>query len=224
VVIIWKIELDDPLLGALQRREWLDDVELARFKSFVRPNDARNYLAAHTSLRDILARMLGCDPKDVTFQRDPLGRPSVEIGGFDFSMSHAGELCLVAISERHRVGIDVESATQPIEPGVVDLIAGPTERVTLESEPDVRQAVLSLWVAKEAVLKADGAGLTRDPRSIAVHWRARHRSGVAVDGSRPTFWGLTKLDLGSEWVAVLAIRAITGAPNIMLQTYRSRLG
>ena len=222
MVIVWKIDLDEPLLAAPQRRKWLDDEELSRLATFVRPNDARNYLAAHTSLRDILAKMLTCNPMEIRFQRDPLGRPRVDTGEFDFSMSHAGKLCLVAISQVHRIGIDLENVRQPIEPDLLDLIAGPTERARLEREPTVHEAILSLWVAKEAVLKADGAGLSRDPRSIAVHWDARRASGIALDGSRPILWGLTRLDLGSEWVSVLATTARVRAQDIILRSYSPR--
>jgi phosphopantetheinyl transferase len=134
-------------------------------------------------------------------------------------MTHAGNLCLVAISQMHRVGIDLEFFGQPVEPDLLDLIATPAEKTRLETEADGHEALLSLWVAKEAVLKADGAGLSRDPRGIAVHWDAPG-SGAAHDGSRATHWDLTKLDLGPEWVAVLATPASSRPRNTVLHTYR----
>jgi 4'-phosphopantetheinyl transferase len=223
VPTVWKIELDDPLLAAPQRRAWLDDMELRRFASFTRADDARSYAAAHTALREILATMLGCAPIDITFHRDPFGRPRAGSGALDFSMTHAGNLCLVAISQVHRVGVDLERLRQPIEPGFLDLIAAPAEKVRIKAELDGHDATLSLWVAKEAVLKADGAGLTRDPRGVVIDWDTRGPSGVALDGLSSTLWNLTRLDIGPEWVAVLATTARLRTLNNVLHTYRPKL-
>jgi 4'-phosphopantetheinyl transferase len=223
LVIVWKIELDNPQLASPRRRAWLDDEERRRFASFVRADDARAYAAAHTSLREILATTVACDPTDVTFHREPFGRPKLAAGSLDFNMSHAGNLCLVAISRVHRVGVDLERLDRPIEPGFLNLIATPAEKVKLESSVDRDKNTLLLWVAKEAVLKASGSGLTRDPRSIAVYWEQRGISGVALDRSAPKPWNLITLELGREWAAVLATTAAPRALRNVPRTYQALL-
>lgn len=86
------------------------------------------------------------------------GRPDV-----DFSISHCSNLvvCAVEVGERPRVGIDAE----PMEGKSEDSMRrfserwfSPNERKTWEKEPTEKR-FLSIWTAKEAIVKLRGDGL-----------------------------------------------------------------
>jgi 4'-phosphopantetheinyl transferase len=81
------------------------------------------------------------------------------------------------------VGIDIESRTAVSSHSVSASLLHPTETAELDALPaavtDARLA--SLWVAKEALLKATGHGLRVDPRGIRLDIRqvgADHSASV----------------------------------------------
>jgi 4'-phosphopantetheinyl transferase len=222
VVIVWKIELDDPRLGTSCRHAWLDVHERRSFSSFAQETHARRYSAAHTSLREILARMLGRRPNEIVIERCAKGRPALQCRSIDFNMTHSDGLCLVAVSVSHRVGIDLENTEQPFEPEVLDIIAHPSDMALLRMDGD-RTSELLLWVAKEAVLKADGDGFARDPRSVEVRWEPGKRHGIAIDSAHNQSWQLARVDVGQKWLAAVASAPSPAKVNPIVQVYNPEL-
>lgn len=112
--------------------------------------------AANDELALLAATYAGADPDEVRVVRacrscgsDQHGKPYVR--GLDtatplhVSLSRAGQLAVVALSDAGPVGIDVEARSAP------------------GGSPDV-----ATWVRKESVVKATGHGLTIDPELIGV--------------------------------------------------------
>lgn len=86
------------------------------------------------------------------------------------SLTHSGEYLGVALSERHRVGLDLECAPHAFDSPALLRRACPeaTHRQLLTLPPWLRHAVARhVWTATEARLKALGTGLRRDPRTLA---------------------------------------------------------
>lgn len=99
----------------------------------------------------------------------------------EFSLSHSGETVAVALSHAGPVGVDVEAArldalrAARMAPRVLD---APTLLKWETLAPDERTAAfLSQWTLREALLKATGEGLTRDPRSLDIP--LMHESGAS---------------------------------------------
>jgi len=89
---------------------------------------------------------------------DAYGRPFFPLLQGDINVSHCKGLVLCAASSQVKVGIDAE----PIDNvPVVALKASllPQEYYILEGKDDVASALIKLWVAREAVVKASGYGL-----------------------------------------------------------------
>lgn len=87
-----------------------------------------------------------------------------------FSLSHAGAQVVLALAWRRRVGIDIEWLGQaPDYAGLAARLCSATERAWLGAHPPSRrpEAFLCLWTAREARLKASGAGWTQ-PASAAI--------------------------------------------------------
>jgi len=98
--------------------------------------------------RQLLRMVLGCEESQITIRED--GKPYLPGGPF-FSISHAGGLVLLAVSELGEIGCDVERTDRPLRNG-----AAIRRKIAQEGEEDV--PLLTLWVKKEAVFKAGGPG------------------------------------------------------------------
>jgi phosphopantetheinyl transferase len=122
----------------------------------------------------LVAGALGLDPADLVIDRHcprcgaaDHGRPTVRGGGIEFSVSSSGRLAAVAVADRP-VGVDVELARTGVAP--LDAALSPREQDALVGLDGHRRdgALLRLWTAKEAVLKAAGRDLGDDPSRIDV--------------------------------------------------------
>jgi len=91
------------------------------------------------------------------------GKPMLP-GGPSFSLSHAGNLAVLAVSESP-VGVDVEKP-RPIRKAVAQKYFQGAEQAWLETDPQSR--FFFLWTRKEAVLKCCGRGLSLHPAGFSV--------------------------------------------------------
>lgn len=115
----------------------------------------------------MLSRYLGVGPDLVGFDRSESGKPMLakelrDPSAITFNLSHAHGRALIAVSQGQEVGVDLEFVRPDIE------VAKLSERYFTRSEhraimqlPQEQRATrfFRYWVAKEAVLKAQGIGL-----------------------------------------------------------------
>jgi phosphopantetheinyl transferase len=148
--------------------------ELARAARILPPRRRILWTRSRGMLRALLARYLDRDPRALDFVLGPHGKPALlaEEGAptidLRFNLSHSGSLALVAVSSEREVGVDIECADG---------------RRTEE--------FLHAWVAREAVGKCRGTGLTKTEGSPADElWTAEVDAGretvaaVAAEGGR----------------------------------------
>lgn len=130
--------------------------------------------------RKLLACQFGLDEDAVEIGHEPAGRPLIlRPRGSGLHLSLATRSGLVAIALAHRpVGIDVEQVALANEPPLAAL--HPEERRWLEGLPASARplAFAQLWSAKEAYVKALGAGFIRAPESFAVRLDGAERFAV----------------------------------------------
>ncbi len=115
----------------------------------------------------MLSRYLGVDPVRVTLYRSAIGKPFLtrelrDRSAITFNLSHAHDRALIAISKAQEVGVDLEFVRSHVE------VAKLSERYFTRSEhtaimqaPEDQRVprFFRYWVAKEALLKAQGIGL-----------------------------------------------------------------
>ncbi|MFE7632039.1 4'-phosphopantetheinyl transferase family protein [Kocuria sp. NPDC057446] len=146
---------------------WLDPVERARRDGFLREQDREAFLARRCLLRAVLAERLRTEPAAVPLGPAPgaagrRGRPGVP--GLHFSLSSSGGHVLLATGPRE-LGIDVEAVPDLAGAEQMSRVLHPAERRRLAWTRRGRRpaAAARVWARKESLLKAMGAGLSRDP-------------------------------------------------------------
>ena len=191
----------------------LDQSDLARAARLRRAGDRARHLLGAVIMRALAAAALGGPPGAVPIRREchvcggAHGKPIVD--GLAFSVSHAADRAVVAVSPAGPIGVDVELV---VRRKTVDLLKSRTltanELAALERiAPELQaRAFTRYWTRKESLLKATGQGLTVPFRTVevtgpyeaaaVVHWRARPA------GAEETW--LQSLDGGPDYEAAVA--------------------
>jgi phosphopantetheinyl transferase len=193
------------VLGSFDPDSVLDSEEQSQAERFLKREDRERYRAAHGLVRLVLGAATGQNPAGLRFSRRPGGKPFLsDTGPLDFNLSHGGAWVAVALSRSGRVGIDVETE-RPL--AFWEEIAG-----SFLAPDEIASAGaighLKIWTAKEAALKAQGAGFAIAPDCVAV---IADGAGFAAHLPADQFAGVwRRLDEGH----VLAVASDGSAPEI----------
>jgi 4'-phosphopantetheinyl transferase len=166
---VHRLALDGPEAGGRADESILSGSERARAAALRGEPLRRRYVASHAALRRLLAAIVGGSPEALRLAAGPNGKPVLP-GGPHFSLSHAGDVGLVAIDPVREVGVDVE----PVRPvPEADEIAArwfaPEERSALRAAgADGGAAFARIWTRREAWLKALGVGLDEKLAGLPV--------------------------------------------------------
>jgi 4'-phosphopantetheinyl transferase len=200
---VFVIDLDDGQLSDPNLLSWLAAAERARMNRFATGQLAQRFAVARLATRIILGRATGRRPSTLHFKTNAWGRPELP-GGPHFNLTHAGDLALLAVDEDAAVGIDMEMKSEVVDEATLSEFLSPEEHA---SRPSAERCLATrLWVRKEALLKADGRGLSLDTKTVTVGWHrfdTENWRTVAV-GERHEPHGLIDVDAGKRSIAALA--------------------
>jgi 4'-phosphopantetheinyl transferase len=136
----------------------------------------RRFLGRRAAVRHVVGQRLGLAPSELRIVRRCLrcgssdhGRPSVIDAPCDFSVTASGATAVIAVAD-HRVGVDVEIVPPPgsaptIIPGRA-LTSRESDLLDPLSPLEQQHMFLRMWAIKEAVLKAEGSGLSVEPNLV----------------------------------------------------------
>jgi 4'-phosphopantetheinyl transferase len=146
-------------------------------------------------------------------------------GTLGFNWSHSGDRALFAVGRGgggFELGVDIERVRP--RPRALELATrffAPDETAMLAALPEKRRldGFLRLWTAKEAVLKANGGGLSYGLHRVAFALGDAAVTPVAFEGeiAPASAWHVEALDMGSGCVAAVAWRG--GERRIRVFTY-----
>ena len=208
-VHVWRIQTDLPEATIAALSELLGEEESRRADATANPADRRRYTVAHAALRLILARYLGARPADLAWRAGPHGKPELAApwtGRTHFSLSGSGDLALLAVSARRRVGVDL----QMLPPAVAAIrIAqrffppAEAEYVAAGGRSLAAHRFTMLWARKEACIKVYGARLV-DGMKLPVRQASRFTLD-GRDGALPGVLQVTDLRCPTGYRAALAL-------------------
>jgi 4'-phosphopantetheinyl transferase len=137
-----------------------DDRQLA--SQYRHPHGSQQRLMVRVLLRAMLARHYPTPAQSWRILRDPLGAPHLAAEGLTtpapfVSLSHSGDLVACAISNRARLGIDIERIRPDRQVAALAGAAfGPAEAAAVEAAGI--DAFYRIWTLREALAKASGGG------------------------------------------------------------------
>jgi 4'-phosphopantetheinyl transferase len=205
-VHLWAWALPSAAADLSTHVEILDHQERERVQRFHFAGDAARYALAHANLRRILGAYLKQRPEKICFRNNQFGKP--ELAGetsLQFSLSHSQSMAVLAVDHALPVGVDVEDV-RPIETEVADAHFSATELSALRAlQGDAwLTGFYRCWTRKEAVLKAEGVGLSRALDSFDVSLLADEKAELIATRQRFSYsWKLH--DLSPSWGAIGAL-------------------
>jgi 4'-phosphopantetheinyl transferase len=201
----------------------LSPPERGRATLYRQSADRSRFVIGRGLLRTLLARRLAVAPGSLRIEAGPFGKPALA-GGPEFSVSHSGSWIAIAVSDTP-VGIDIETRS-PLDHLPLSLLSY-EERERVRRATDPLDVFLSIWVAKEAVLKVDGRGLGGDIADFTVPATPYGRP-VPVAGKAARSRGIAVMSLslsgevhcavaarGDAWTAEVRHRAVGSGISIM---------
>ncbi|MCJ2070374.1 4'-phosphopantetheinyl transferase superfamily protein [Methylobacterium sp. J-030] len=206
---VWLVDLAVSADGLDRCAPVLDRSERERGDRFLRPVDRARYIASHAALRLVLAEACACAPSEIRLTANATGKPELARAFGSpaaFNLSHSGARALIGLAGPTAIGVDIE-LIRPI-PDAVRIARthfAPDEAAALASLPPdaIEAAFFGLWTRKEAVVKAQGTGL-----SLPLD-----RFSVTVPPAAPRLlrdsagWTLAAVEAGAGYAATVAVRA-----------------
>ena len=205
-------------LGAIP--EPVSPAEEARARAMRSAPRRHEFLVCRGALRRILAGVLDVAPLAVPILEGAHGKPRLASGhspprrrpAVGFNMSHSGERFVVAVAFGMEPGVDVER----IRPRrslarLTRRFFSPAEQRAVAFASDPLDAFYRVWARKEAVIKADGRGVSiglgrfdvtagESPDLLEARWE-----GAAPNEA--SHWSLHSLKSGPGYAAALAVRS-----------------
>jgi 4'-phosphopantetheinyl transferase len=144
----------------------LADDDRVRASRFHFQRDRVHFVAARGILRQILARYVDRDPRDLRLGYSPCGKPFLQQNSSTselcFNLSHSHGMALYGIAHNREVGVDLERI-DPTFAGqeIAERFFSRRECSALRTLPTCLQVegFFNCWTRKEAYVKANGAGL-----------------------------------------------------------------
>lgn len=211
VVDVWLLRLDTENIAVFGNVISAD--EQARAERFRFEPDRKRFIAARSFLRIILGKYLHINPRQICFQYNKYGKPSV--GGkhnekIKFNLSHSGNLALFAVTEAREIGVDIERIKTSFveETMALDcLTEQEIKHFQRLSGTDRDLFFFTCWTRKEAYLKACGKGLSLAANKIETLSLSEFSTDYFGNNteSRQIRWSIMQIPSISGYAAALAV-------------------
>jgi 4'-phosphopantetheinyl transferase len=214
IIQIWRIELSSDERLMTGYRHYLSDEENRRAERRLPGRVRAEFVIGRACLRILLAHALGAEAREIEFEESAYGKPKLRstLCGPSFNVSHSKGTILLALGNQGHVGID----TEHIDPrtDIAELapsVCSPQELKAIMSwrnDDEQRLSFYRCWTRKEAIIKADGRGLSLPLTGFEVQTDSAANFAVMLEGTGKSYY-LSDIALGAGIVGALA----TDSPN-----------
>ena len=135
----------------------LSPYRLEKFDRIVDGKSKVQSLTAGLMLNDYIS--------DKEIKLNEYGKPYAENGPY-FSLAHSGDYVVLAVSDKHEVGCDIEQLRDCEFLRMGKIVFTDSELSELESSEDKRDKFFEFWTKKEAFIKCIGEGFHYPVKSL----------------------------------------------------------
>jgi 4'-phosphopantetheinyl transferase len=211
---LWAVQLDVAAVDLDKYASLLSRDEQQNADSLRTEDLQQRSIVAHGALRMILGRYLNAPPESIVFTFEQRGKPVIAgehaDSGLHFNLSHSGDLALVAVAKKCKVGVDIELLREinNLESLARRYFHSSEVEDVLATAANRDRRFLQCWTAKEAVLKAFGSGIVEalndfcvPPSETTSGWVDVSQLPNRLDGSK--CW-ITRLSPAENYEAAIA--------------------
>jgi 4'-phosphopantetheinyl transferase len=223
---VWAFTLEGTPAFVERCRNVLSTSECHRADRFVFARDRIHHTVAHGVLRHLLGRYCHMEPQSLEFGATSAGKPSLHrptdaaAHEIRFNLTHSEDRAMLGVSIGRELGIDLERVRSNIEALAISgrYFFG-SERQAIENAPSSMRdsTFFRYWVAKEAVLKAQGVGLGFPLDRFCVDFLPDGHT-ACIDTLDPEVlereWIVRMLPCQSGWLGAVAARGNDWAVKI----------
>lgn len=193
----------------------LDDSERDRALRFHFSEHRERFVAGRGQLRLLLSLYIGQQPEIIDLEQGKYGKPRLAgiepDQGLVFNVSHSSNKVLLAFSMSHPLGVDLEFRRKISNMNaMVDRCFSAKEKSDwLCAEEACRESLFfSFWTAKEAVIKAEGRGLSLGVQCCELsHKPSLHYTSLPACCGDPVDWKLYQIDCGEGFSGAMAVKS-----------------
>ena len=217
-VQVWRLELFDDAGLLPVCNEYLTAEEQARAERKRAGRVREQFAVARACLRILLGNAFGIGPLRVPIVENSYGKPEALVPGhsLSFNVTHSRGTILIALCKKGAVGIDAEyidPSTDVMEIAQSTFSSNELQSISSLVSPEARRlAFYRCWTQKEAVIKADGRGLSLSLSCFDVPVSPARSASVQVTeatGEIGKRYILDDIALGRDVVGAIA----TDSPN-----------
>ena len=203
---IWLLKLN--LQAPISNSDFLllNEYERANALRFHTHADQVRSTATRAALRRLLVTKVAMPSCKLNFLTNNFGKPYLKgASDIDFNVSHAGEYALIAISTKGKIGVDIEDCDRQLD--VRALSEYVFTRIERQCAIETTEDFIKRWVAKEAVLKAVGVGISEHLQVVSV--LPDNNEGYRVICDYPKWEGIKvwSIKVPNRYAAALAVHA-----------------
>jgi 4'-phosphopantetheinyl transferase len=218
IVHVVRVRLNLPADEIAQMLELLDNGERKRANRFRFDEPRHRFICCRATLRQLLGSCCGISAIDVPLSYGVHGKPNLardrlssKVPPVEFSVSHSGDVGLIALGISREIGVDLEEFNPRINAmKLADRFFTKAETDELRSlaEEKQLQGFYHGWTCKEAYLKATGRGLSLPLNSFSVSMDPEQPSSLLwVEGQsvEPEAWTMKTLNVSRNHAAAVIV-------------------
>jgi 4'-phosphopantetheinyl transferase len=217
---VWRFSIEPPQQELESLFLLLSPDEKTRAERFYFERDRNRFIAARGLLRTIIAGYVDMPPSQIEFVYGNFGKPALKSQpqgkALEFNLSHSQDLALYIFNRNRQVGIDVEHVrSMPDMDNFAEQFfsSREIELINSLSGEQKNDAFFKLWTGKEALLKANGGGLTIPLSYMEISLDADGSVTLrSIDGDRKQAarWRLESFMPAAGYRASLAVEGCDG--------------
>ncbi|WP_129125515.1 4'-phosphopantetheinyl transferase family protein [Geomonas oryzae] len=195
---------------------FLSEAELRRGARLLDAKKREEFLVGRGLLREMLAKLLCVEPREVEFCEGEFGKPYLRdqqgLGdGVRFNVSHSGATLLMAVSRGREIGVDLEETREDLafRPMAERYFSLREKEELFGLEPGEQlEAFYRCWTRKEAYMKGTGSGFSQPSTGFDVSLLPGEPPallGHRGDSGEVQRWSIIDLDSGPGYCASLAL-------------------